>query len=92
MLDLQNILKKHYLNSDCFLIESNKELSSIKMPCIARVLENNIPHYIVIHKVFKHYLVISNPCNTTITKITKSDFLKCFQKPILQIKLTQHFI
>ncbi|WP_419154710.1 cysteine peptidase family C39 domain-containing protein [Weissella bombi] len=85
MLDLQNILKKHYLNSDCFLIESNEELSSIKMPCIARVLENNIPHYIVIHKVFKHYLVISNPCNTIITKITKSDFFKMFLGQVIII-------
>jgi ABC-type bacteriocin/lantibiotic exporter with double-glycine peptidase domain len=85
MLDLQNILKKHHLSSDCFLIEFNDELSSIKTPCIARVLENNMPHYIVIHKVFKHYLVISNPCNTTITKITKSEFFKNFLGQVIII-------
>lgn len=63
-----------------------KAASSIEMPIIALINQSDYRnHYIVIYKIEKNYLLISDPNKKTISKMLLKDFLKVFSGVLLVI-------
>lgn len=85
LLDIKKILLKYKIESDCYRIDKHSEFLNIKFPCIARISENGMPHYVVIHKMNSLALIISNPANDTITEISSTKFQEIFLGEIVAI-------
>lgn len=88
-LSIQNIidlLDLYGINSDGYSVDDFKELQKQRFPIIAFIRQDGLPHYVVIHEMNDQELVISNPTEGQISKVTISDFLKTFGDKVICIE------
>ncbi|PDZ08483.1 hypothetical protein CON70_27500 [Bacillus pseudomycoides] len=85
ILDIYKTLGNYGFKSKVYKIKNEVEtvLQNVKLPCIALLNNEDINHYVVIHKINKNNLVISDPLNLKIKKESLLTFSENFSGVLL---------
>ena len=78
LLIMKKTLSSYGIKSECYKIDNIQELLEQSVPFIARVYNEKLPHYIVVHEIKNNILVVSDPSKQEITNISFTTFKNIF--------------
>jgi ABC-type bacteriocin/lantibiotic exporter with double-glycine peptidase domain len=81
-----DIFDKYGVSSAGFIVDDFKELKKQKFPIIAVIIQDGVPHYIVLHEIEGEEIIISNPSESHVQRILISDFEEIFSNKVICIE------